>query len=106
LRVVAPLLEEPVVNRPDRAQACGDQGPRGREHSRSQLSKALRKKFPLPAAGHTLKGRQVAGEVDRIGFCLQLLEQQAAAGDIVLRYGDASEALTHPYLAGAWAKSD
>ena len=27
------------------------------------------------------------------------------AGDIVLLYGDESEALTHPYLARAWAKS-
>jgi hypothetical protein len=36
---------------------------------------------------------------------LQLRKQQAAAGDIVLLYGDESEALTHPYLARAWAKS-
>ncbi len=36
---------------------------------------------------------------------LQLREQQAKAGDIVLLYGDESEALTHPYLARAWAKS-
>jgi hypothetical protein len=36
---------------------------------------------------------------------LQLREQQAATGDIVLLYGDESEALTHPYLARAWAKS-
>jgi hypothetical protein len=36
---------------------------------------------------------------------LQLREQQAAAGDIALLYGDESEALTHPYLARAWAKS-
>ena len=36
---------------------------------------------------------------------LQLREQQAAAGDIVLLYGDESEALTHPYLARAWARS-
>lgn len=32
-------------------------------------------------------------------------KQQAAAGDIVLLYGDESEALTHPYLARAWAKA-
>jgi DDE superfamily endonuclease len=43
--------------------------------------------------------------VDRIGLRLQLREQQAAAGDIVLLYGDESEALTHPYLARAWARS-
>ena len=28
---------------------------------------------------------------------------QAEAGDIVLLYGDESEALTYPYLARAWA---
>jgi transposase len=33
-----------------------------------------------------------------------LLKQQAEADDIVLLYGDESEALTHPYLARAWAK--
>jgi transposase len=36
---------------------------------------------------------------------LQLRKQQAEAGDIVLLYGDESEALTHPYLARAWAKA-
>jgi transposase len=35
---------------------------------------------------------------------LRLLRQQAAAGDITLLFGDESEALTHPYLARAWAK--
>ena len=33
-----------------------------------------------------------------------LLKAQAQAGDIVLLFGDESEALTHPYLAHAWAK--
>ena len=32
------------------------------------------------------------------------MKQQAAAGDIILLFGDESEALTHPYLAHAWAK--
>jgi len=32
-----------------------------------------------------------------------LRKQQAEAGDIVLLYGDESEALTHPYLARVWA---
>jgi hypothetical protein len=36
---------------------------------------------------------------------LQLRKQQAAAGDVVLLYGDESEALTHPYLARVWAKA-
>ena len=53
LRVVAPLLEEPVTNRPNwtiarmRAEIEAREGVR---ISRSQLSKALRKKNPLPAA--------------------------------------------------------
>ena len=63
------------------------------------------KKFRWRRPRHTLKGRQVAaGEVERVGLRLQLRKQQAAAGDIVLLYGDESEALTHPYLARAWAK--
>ena len=33
-----------------------------------------------------------------------MLKQQALAGDIVLLFADESEALTHPYLARAWAK--
>jgi transposase len=53
LRVVAPLLEEPIANRPNwtiarlRAEIEAREGVR---ISRSQLSKALRKKVPLPAA--------------------------------------------------------
>ena len=34
----------------------------------------------------------------------KLLKAQAEAGAIVLLFGDESEALTHPYLAHAWAK--
>ena len=53
---------------------------------------------------HSLKGRQDADAVDRVGLRLRLLEQQAAAGDIHLLFGDESEALTHPYLAHCWAE--
>jgi transposase len=42
--------------------------------------------------------------VERAGLRLQLRRAQAEAGDIVLLYGDESEALTHPYLAHAWAE--
>jgi len=42
--------------------------------------------------------------VERVGLRLQLRRAQAEAGDIVLLYGDESEALTHPYLAHAWAE--
>jgi len=51
-----------------------------------------------------LKGRQIADEIDRVGLRLQLRKAQAEAGDIVLLFADESEALTHPYLARAWAK--
>jgi transposase len=53
---------------------------------------------------HTLKGRQDADAVERSGLRLRLLRQQAKAGDVTLLFGDESEALTHPYLARAWAK--
>jgi len=59
----------------------------------------------LAAPRHTLKGRQSANDIERVGVRLQLRKQQAEAGDIVLLYGDESEALTHPYLARAWAKA-
>ena len=39
-----------------------------------------------------------------MGLRLRLRKAQAEVGDIVLLYGDESEALTHPYLARAWAK--
>jgi transposase len=42
--------------------------------------------------------------VERIGLRLTLRKDQAKAGDIVLLHADESEALTHPYLARAWAK--
>ena len=60
--------------------------------SRSQLSKTLRKKFRWRRPRHTLKGRHVAAEAERVGPRLQLRRQQAEAGDIVLLYGDESEA--------------
>ena len=53
---------------------------------------------------HTLKGRQDADAVDRGGLRLALRKAQAEAGDIVLLFADESEALTHPYLARAWAR--
>ena len=63
----------------------------------------LRKRgVQLPAVA--LKGRQCADEVDRIGLRLALRKAQAAVGDIVLLFADESEALTHPYLARAWAR--
>ena len=108
LRVATPLLEEPVADRRNRmiprlrAEIEAREGVR---NSRSQPSKAWRKKFRWRRPRHTLKGRQTESEVERVGLRLQLHKQQAEAGDIVLLCGDESEALTHPYLARAWAKS-
>ncbi len=42
--------------------------------------------------------------MERSGVRRTLFKAQAEAGDIVLLFGDESEALTHPYLAHAWAK--
>lgn len=39
-----------------------------------------------------------------MGLRLALRKAQAEAGDLVLLFADESEALTHPYLARAWAK--
>jgi len=39
-----------------------------------------------------------------MGLRLRLRQAQADAGDIALIYADESEALTHPYLAHAWAE--
>lgn len=49
-------------------------------------------------------GRQDTDAVDRAGLRIKLLKAQAEAGDVVLLFGDESEALTHPCLAHAWAK--
>ena len=81
LRVVTPLLEEPVADRRNwtiprlRAEIEARAGVR---ISRSQLSKALRKKVPLAAtAAHASKGRQIADEIERVGLRLQVRKQQA-----------------------------
>jgi transposase len=68
------------------------------------LQGAAKKNFRWRRPRHTLKGRQVAAEIEHVGLRLQLRKAQAQAGDIVLLYGDESEALTHPYLARAWAE--
>jgi transposase len=84
LRVVSPLLEDPVADPRNwtiprlRAEIEAREGVRV---SRLQLSKALRKKkFRWRRPRHTLKRRQTAGEVERIGLRLQLRKQPAAAG--------------------------
>src|SRR4028119_1692785 len=65
---------------------------------------APKRDFGWRRARPTLKGRQDADAADRAGLGRKLLKAQAEAGDIVLLFGDESEALTHPYLAHVWAK--
>lgn len=90
----------------DSAPTGRDHGARGRQHQPFAIVQGVAKKnFRWRRPRHTLKGRQIAEEIERVGLRLQLLKSQAEAGDIVLLFGDESEALTHPYLARAWAKS-
>lgn len=102
LRIAEPLLTAPVADRTNwtLARLAGEIEKReGFSISRSQLSKARRKKgFRWRRPRHTLKGRQDANDVDRIGLRLKLRKQQAEAGDIVLLFADESEALTSPVL--------
>jgi hypothetical protein len=85
LRVAIPLLEQPVADRRNwtiprlRAEIEARAGVR---ISRSQLSKAREKKFRWRRPRHTLKGRQIADEIERVGLRLRVRKQQAEAGDI------------------------
>ena len=70
LRVVTPLLEEPVANRPNWTIAHMRAEIEARECvriSRSQLSKALREKVPLPAtATHAERAASRRERQDRV----------------------------------------
>ena len=90
-------LDNPPAARRDRS-ACGCP-----HQPITTVQGAAKKKFRWRRPRHTLKGRQIADEIERVGLRLQVRKQQAEAGDIVLLYGDESEALTHPYLARVWA---
>ena len=59
---------------------------------------------PLAPATPYPEGPPGCAGRDRAGLRRKLLKAQAEAGDIVLLFGDEFEALTHPYLAHAWAK--
>src|SRR4051794_3123520 len=109
LAVAEEVLSGPVADRPNWTLprlADEIEMRAGVRISPSRLSVVLRKKgdFRWRRPRHTLKGRQDAEAVDRAGLRRKLFKAQAEAGDIVLLFGDESEALTHPYLAHAWAK--
>ena len=108
LRVVTPLFgssRRQPAQLDDRAPDQRDRGARGRpDRQVAIIQDAAKNNFRWRRPLHALKNRQIAGEIARVGLRLQLRKAQAEAGDIVLLYGDESEALTHPYLARAWAK--
>src|SRR3954469_20766964 len=109
LAVAEEVLSGPVADRPNWTLprlADEIETRAGVRISRSRLSVVLRKKgaFRWRRPRHTLKGRQDGDAVDRAGLRRTLLKAQAEAGDIVLLFGDESEALTHPSLAHVWAK--
>jgi hypothetical protein len=96
-----------VEKRTGRLPACAPKSKRARVFvsATHNCPRRCEKKFRWRRPRHTLKGRQIASEVDRIGLRPQLRKRQAEAGYIILHYGDESEALTHPWLARAWARS-
>jgi hypothetical protein len=67
LRVVAPLLEEPVANRLNWTIARMRAEIKAREGVRN-CPRRREKKFRYRRPRHTLKGRQIASEVDRNGL--------------------------------------
>ena len=61
------------------------------------------KKLPLAAApAHAERPPKRRRDRAR-GAAPSVAQGQGRAGDVILLYGDESEALTHPYLARAWA---
>ena len=99
-------LKAQAALRVGRADGRGDRQPRrGDDLKIATLeSSAPKRGFRFRRPRHTLKGRQDKDAVDRVGLRLKLRKAQAEAGDIVLLFADESEALTHPYLARAWAR--
>ena len=89
-------LDHPLPSRRDRAYEG--------VASAARNCPGLPKKVPLAAGPGHVKGRQTSSEVDGRP-APAIAKQQAEAGDIILLYGDESEALTHPDRAGAWAKT-
>jgi transposase len=101
----APAPEGRVWTLPRLALAAGGGDRGGAALGRvSRLAAAAKGGFRWRRPRHTLKGRQDPDAVARSGLRLQLRRQQAAAGDIVLLFGDEAEVRTHPYLAHCWAR--
>lgn len=81
---IRPIERDPTVQRRRELQIAAFGGPT----KKSGLS------YRRPR--HTLKDRQDADAVERIGFRLALRKAQAKAGDLLLLHADQGEALTLP----------
>ena len=108
LAVAREVLGGPITDRPvwTLARLAREIEARtGETISPGHLSVVLRKGATAGAGrGTRSKGARTGTRSTRSGLRLRLLKRQAAAGDIHLLFGDEAEALTHPYLAHAWAK--
>jgi hypothetical protein len=91
-------LDDPATARRDRTARRT-----GHLAVKTEHSAQGKRGFSFRRPRHCLKGRQDADAIDHAGLRLKLFKQQARAGDITLLFADESEALTHPYLARAWA---
>src|ERR1700674_4807408 len=92
-------LDDPATARRDRTARRT-----GHLAVKTEHSAQGKRGFSFRRPRHCLKGRQDADAIDHAGLRLKLFKQQARAGDITLLFADESEALTHPYLARAWAR--
>ena len=79
-----------------------DRGARGSKMASRSCPRRCEKNFRWRRPGHTLKGRQIAAEIDR-GTAPSTAQGSGRSRRHHLLYGDESEALTPPYLARAWA---
>ena len=69
-------LDDPAADRRDQT------GPARRDRAVAALQGAAKKNFSWRRPRHTLKGRQIAAEIERAQLRLQLRKAQAEAGDI------------------------
>ena len=99
------LLEAPVADRLNwtLARLIGEiEAREGVTISKSRLSTVLRKENPLASAATQSEGP--SGRRRHRPRRPQAGASQGAGEGVVLLFADESQALTHPYLARAWAK--
>ena len=106
LRVVAPLLEAPVADRPNSTiprLMAEIEAREGVKIGKSQLSKALRKKTPLAAAPAHAERPPDCGRDRTHGTSPSTAQGSGRSRRHHPPLRRREEALTHPYVARAWA---